>query len=146
MTYPMTGGRMENVNYKLTAFNPEYGLCEVSLEVREVGDTYLLSCILPVQEEQVTGQADDCFAALQSVRRQAEERNWMICCKGARRNVWPSAMSRQMGGGIKAYVLEIGQQGTVDSLIDIFENDTPDSYATVADQEAFAREWLESLR
>src|SRR5690242_19574386 len=132
--------------YTLKAFNPEHGMHNLTLEVREAGDDYLLSCKLPVSGELVTGQADDCFAALQSVRRKAEGRNWMICCKGARRNAWPSAMSRQMGGGIKAYVLEMGRQGRADSLVEIFDEDAPESYSTVADQEAYAHAWFESLR
>jgi hypothetical protein len=137
---------MDTDHYTLKAFNPEHGSHHLTLEVREVGDDYLLSCKLPVSGELITGQESDCFAALQAVRRKAENRNWMICCKGARRNVWPSAMSRQMGGGIKAYVLEMGRQGRVDSLIEIFDEDSPESYSTVADQEAYAHAWFESLR
>jgi hypothetical protein len=137
---------LDTDHYTLKAFNPTHGLHTLTLEVREVGDDYLISCKLPVTGELVTGQAGDCFAALQSVRRKAEGRNWMICCKGARRNVWPSGMSRQMGGGIKAYVLEMGRQGRSDLLVEIFDEDTPESYSTVADQEAYAHAWFESLR
>jgi hypothetical protein len=137
---------MDTDQYRLKAFNVEHGLHDVTIEVREVGDEYLLSCKLPVSGELLTGQADDCFAALQALRRKAEGQNWMICCKGARRNVWPSAMSRQMGGGVKAYVLEMGRQGRVDSMVEIFDEDTPESYSTVTDQEAYAHAWFKSLR
>ena len=51
-----------------------------------------------------------------------------------------------MGGGLKAYVLEMGRQGQADSLVEIFDEDTVDSYASVAEQEAYARTWFESLR
>lgn len=136
---------METDFYQLKAFNPEHGMQEVTLEVRVVDDDYLLSCNLPMTDELLTGQAEDCFAALQAIRRQAEGRNWKICCKGSRRNVWPSGMSRQMGGGIKAYVLEMGRQARLDSLVDIFDEDSLDSYSSVAEQEAYAREWFESL-
>lgn len=51
-----------------------------------------------------------------------------------------------MGGGVKAYVLEMGRQGSADSLIEIFDADVPDSYSCVADQEAYADAWFESLR
>ncbi len=132
--------------YRLKAFNPELGLRDVTLEVREVGDDFSLSCKLPLTGELITGRADDCFAALQCIRREAEGRNWMICCKGSRRDVWLSAMSRSMGGGVKAYVLEMGRHGRLDSMVEIFEEDPPASYSTVADQEAYARAWFESLR
>ena len=75
--------------YRLKAFNPDHGIHDVTLEVCESGDDYLLSCKLPVTGELLTGQAEDCFAALQIIRRTAEGRMWSICCKGARRDVWP---------------------------------------------------------
>lgn len=132
--------------HQLKAINPEHGMHDLVLEVREVGDDYLLSCRLPLSDALLTGQADDCFAALQIIRREAEGRDWKICCKGARRNVWPSAMSRQMGGGVKAYVLKMGQQAQADSLIEIFDDDDPEWYSWVSDQEAYANAWFESLR
>lgn len=124
----------------------EHGVQDVTLEVREIGDDYVITCELPVSKELLTGQAEDCFAARQIIRRQAEGRGWKICCKGARRNVWPSAMSRQMGGGVKACVLQMGQQGRADSLVDIFDDDQPESYSSVTDQESYANAWIESLR
>ncbi len=132
--------------YHLKAYNSEQGLHNLTLAVREVDDDYIITCKLPDSDDLLTGQAGDCFAALQIMRREAEGRNWKICCKGARRNVWPSAMSRSMGGGVKAYVLEMGRQGRVDSLVDIFDDDDPESYSSVADQEVFATAWLESLQ
>jgi hypothetical protein len=137
---------MDTDRYHLKAYNSEHGVQDVTLEVREVGDDYVITCKLPVSQDLLTAQAEDCFAALQIIRRQAEGRDWKICCKGARRNVWPSAMSRQMGGGVKAYVLEMGQQGRADSLVDIFDDDQPESYSSVADQESYASAWIESLR
>lgn len=62
---------------------------------------------------------------------------------GARRNVWPSAMSREMGGGFKAYVLTIGQPAT--ELVDIFDVDESPVGSTVSEQESFAESWFDSL-
>jgi hypothetical protein len=127
-------------------YNPEHGIHDVTLAVSETGDEYVITCKLPMSDDSLTGQADDCFAALQIIRRKAEGLSWNICCKGARRNVWPSGMSRSMGGGKKAYVLEMGQQSRRDSLVKIFDADIPESYSSVADQEAYAHAWFESLR
>lgn len=137
---------MEADLYHLAAYSPEHGIHDVTLAVREAGDEYIITSKLPMSDELLSGQADDCFAALQIIRRAAEGRNWSICCKGARHNVWPSAMSRSMGGGVTAYVLEMGQPGRMDSMVEIFDADTPESYSSVADQEAYAHAWFESLR
>ena len=137
---------MDSDLYDLTAYHSEHGIHPVKLAVREAGDDYIITCQLPMSDDALTGQADDCFAALQTIRRAAEDRNWKICCQGARRDVRPSAMSRQMGGGIMAYVLEMGQPGRMDSTVEIFDAAAPESYSTVADQEAYAQAWFESLR
>lgn len=137
---------MDTDHHHLKAHSTEHGIHDVTLTVREAGDEYIITCKLPLSDDLLTGQADDCFTALQIIRRKAERRNWNICCKGARRNVWPSAMSRQMGGGVKAYALEMGRQGRADSLVEIFDADDPESYSSVAEQEAYAHAWFESLR
>lgn len=54
-------------------------------------------------------------------------------------------MSRSMGGGIKAYTLELGQPGSMDALVEIFDPDSPENYSSVVDQEAFAASWFQSL-
>lgn len=131
--------------YHLAAFSPEHGIHDITLSVRRVRDEYAITCKLPITVELLTGYAYDCFAALQIIRRKAEGRNWHICCQGARRNVRPSAMSRQMGGGVMAYVLETGQPGRMDSMVNIFDEDSPEAYASVADQEAYAHAWFQSL-
>jgi hypothetical protein len=87
----------------------------------------------------------DCFAALQEIRREAEGRGWQICCKGARQNVWPSQMSRQMSGGRMVFLLEMGRPARMDDLVEIFDQDAPEMYSTVAAQEEFAENWFQSL-
>lgn len=132
--------------YTLKAFHPEHGLRDVTLTVSEVGDDFQISCPLPLTDVVLIGFSDDCFEALLDLRRQAERRQWSICCKGARRNVWPSGMSRDMGGGVRAYTVEMRRPARMDSLVDIFDEDTPEMYCSVADQEAFAEAWFQSLR
>lgn len=147
MNYPADEcAQMDAEVYLLKAASPEHGLHDVTLNVYDLGEDYRVSCELPLSGELLTSDAGDCFAALQVIRRKAEGRGWSICCKGARRNVWPSAMSRQMGGGVKAYILEMGRQGRADELVEIFEEDSPELYATVADQESFAMTWFDSLK
>lgn len=134
---------MNDDAYDIRFHHPEYGDHTVLLNVRELDDDFLLSCKLPVSEELITAQASDCFAALQGIRRKTEGRGWSIHCLGARKNVWPSAMSRDMGGGFKAYVITMGQPAI--ELVDILDTDQSPDGSTVAEQEAFAKSWFASL-
>jgi len=134
---------MNDEAYDIKFHHSEHGDHTVSLNVREMDDDFLLSCKLPKAEELISAQASDCFAALQEIRRKIEGRGWAIHCLGARRNVWPSAMSRDMGGGFKAYMLTIGQPAT--ELVDILDvDDSPDG-STISEQESFAKSWFDSL-
>ena len=65
-------------------------------------------------------ESDDCFSALQDIRRVLEEDGLAAYCYGSSRNVFPSGMSRSMGGGRKAYRLSLGKQGRMADLVDIF--------------------------
>jgi hypothetical protein len=40
----------------------------------------------------------DLFSALETVRRRLEAEGMLVCCQGARPDVFPSGMARQMGG------------------------------------------------
>lgn len=88
---------------------------------------------------------DDLFECLRDIRRFLEEKGWSIVCNGARGDVYPSPMSRQMGGGRKSYVLRIGMQAHPSSLVDIFDPTTPDKISSVAEQDDFHKRWVESL-
>ncbi|MEM9701406.1 MAG: hypothetical protein AAF907_03030, partial [Planctomycetota bacterium] len=107
---------------------------------------YALSSKLPVTGEPVTARASDCFKALQSLREQAATAGWALHCMGARRNVWPSGMARDMGGGLKAYLMTMGKHARREDLVGIFEPDDAPDGSTVAEQKAFFEKWLDSLR
>ncbi|MFE7798641.1 hypothetical protein [Nocardia sp. NPDC057440] len=46
---------------------------------------------------------DDYLSCLLAVREYLEERGQLLCCQGARPDVWPSGMLRQFGNGRQAY-------------------------------------------
>ena len=135
---------MNDEIHTIPFYHDTHGTHDVAVTVRDLDDDYLLACKLPISGEVLTAQAADCYAALQSVRRKSEGRGWSIHCLGARRNVWPSAMSRQMGGGVKAYILTTGQPAT--EIVLIFDPDPKPDGSSVAEQEAYSQGWLESLR
>ena len=88
---------------------------------------------------------DDYFDCLLEIRESFEKTNMKILCNGARYDVYPSRMSRQMGKGIKAYVMIKGKQAMEDSLVDIFESADLVKIGTVQQQRDYYNAWLDSL-
>jgi hypothetical protein len=84
---------------------------------------------------------EDFFSALLDLRTRLERDGVQLLCQGARRDVWPSAMARQMGKGLKAYVCELGKPGT--ELVEIFEVAPPSACVTVAEQRRYHEQWFE---
>ncbi|WP_163504679.1 hypothetical protein [Fodinicola acaciae] len=86
----------------------------------------------------VAAQENDLFECLVVVRRQLELRGISLCCEGARSDVFPSGMARQMGGGRKAYRhFAAGEQRP--QLVDIFASTDCSKICRVDEQ-------LESVR
>jgi hypothetical protein len=90
--------------------------------------------------------AGDVFAALQSMREELEAQGVKLLCAGARKDVWPSGMSRDMGGGFKAYVMRFGETAKIKDLVDIFDYSDPSLVGTVQEQRDYFEAWLESLK
>ncbi|NJK65057.1 MAG: hypothetical protein HC921_22205 [Synechococcaceae cyanobacterium SM2_3_1] len=90
--------------------------------------------------------ADDLFECLRIIRQQLEiERGYKILCKGAKQNVHPSSLSRQMNGGVSAYELTMGSPARMECIINIFDEANPEEVDTVDHQMEFYRRWVESL-
>jgi hypothetical protein len=87
---------------------------EISLEA-----PWLLKLVC--DDEVFEAQEFDVFESLIAIRRQLEPMNWVLCCAGARADVWPSGMSRDMGGGRRAYVHVAGRRPSFEDLVDIFD-------------------------
>jgi len=100
---------------------------------------------LRVSEKKWEAVADDCFSALQGIRRMLERDALAIYCYGSSRHVFPSGMSRTMGDGRKAYRLSLGQPGRLADLVDIFTVGSDIELASVEEQEIYFRQWIASL-
>jgi hypothetical protein len=87
----------------------------------------------------------DLFECLKTFRRSLEERDLRIGCNGARVDTWATAMSRQMGGGRKVYVLTMGKQQSLEDLVDTFAEGPIDKIASVDEQNQYFKQWLESI-
>lgn len=94
-------------------------------------------------EEKVDVSAEDffsCFCELRSLLK-----DFIFLCKGAKINVYPSRMSRQMANGVKAYELTLGQQALRENLVDIFDYDDIGFSSSPKEQYDFYQKWLSSL-
>jgi hypothetical protein len=91
---------------------------------------------------ELRGIGRDYFDAFCRIREQLAERQLIPLCYGASRRVYPSGMQRDMGGGLKAYRLEMGRATRNEDRIGIFETGPDGEPATVAEQKAFADSWF----
>ncbi len=91
-------------------------------------------------------KSDDLFDCLLQLRHENEQQGAQIICAGARLDVYPSRMSREMGGGRKAYVLTPGQHARADDLVDIFGEAGENTVGSVEAQKAWFEAWLRSLQ
>ncbi|WP_138209301.1 hypothetical protein [Hathewaya histolytica] len=86
------------------------------------------------------------FDALTKLRTGLEQDGIQILCKGANRNVYPSAMQLNMGTGRSAYILTIHKQATQRDVVDIFEPSNINECVSVAEQKQYFNLWIESFR
>src|SRR5687767_13231094 len=78
----------------------------------------------------------DLFECLLAVRVELESQGLLLCCQGARKNVSPSGMTRQMSNGRLAYVLPAKGAVSDDDLVDVFAPAACVDVASIDDQKA----------
>jgi hypothetical protein len=88
----------------------------------------------------------DLFESLIKLRLALEPDGFKVLCAGARKDVHPSGMSRQMSGGRKAYIHRFGSHSSPADLVDIFDDVDVEHVGTVLQQEEFQRKWIDSLK
>ena len=114
----------------LLSYDEDGDSCRVQLE-------YAGACL--------AGDGADFFDALCNVRRVLEKNGALLNCYGASLNVFPSGMSWDMGRGLKAYELTIGQGGRMQDLVRIFDTGPDVQPATVAAQREYFDAWTRSF-
>jgi hypothetical protein len=104
-------------------------------------------CTLALRSSSIelSATADDYFEALCAIRWPLELLGLKLDCYGASRNVFPSPLSRQMGGGLRAYRLRLGIQARTDDLVFIFDTGEDVEPVSVDEQRSFYKQWLESI-
>jgi len=103
------------------------------------------SLALEIGDERFESAGDDVFDCLLSIRQRLEGLGLQICVNGACIEVWPSPMSRSMGGGRRAYRMTFGQQALNKDLVDIFDMAEDGRPGTIAEQTQYRADWFTSL-
>ncbi|MCT7994046.1 hypothetical protein [Laspinema olomoucense] len=83
----------------------------------------------------------DCFCKL---RFFLEKKGWNILCNGSRVDAYPSSMSRDMGGGMKLYHLQIGKRPQRIDLLRIFDKAEANQIGTLEEQRLYYERWRAS--
>ena len=132
----------ENITVKVRS--PSGEVKECTIELSQSPPWKLVFSGMSLGRREFSG--DDLFNALIALRIELEGMGVQLLCSGARIDVFPSAMSRQMGGARKAYVTRLKRPGLPADLVDIFDYSAPESVGSVAQQKAFHDKWFASLR
>jgi hypothetical protein len=89
---------------------------------------------------------DDAFEALVQIRLRLEPAGYKLLCNAARRDVYPSAMSRQMSRGFSAYKLTLGRYAKMEDLVRVLDPAPPETIGTVAEQRAFFESYFNAKK
>ena len=84
------------------------------------------------------GDLVDCLVDL---RLRLEGHGLLLCCQGARVNVWPSGQLRQFADGRQGYVLTRRAPGQVHEIVDLLDPAPPAQVVSVEDQRRFVYEF-----
>ena len=132
----------ENISCKIP-LRLEDGSVIESVLIRRSRDS---SCWINLAAEGINESASgtDYFASFAHIKKRLAGRSIFPLCYGASRDIWPSGMARDMGQGLKAYRLIPGEPAR--QLFNIFDSGEDIDPVDPDEQEAFAREWFESLK
>jgi hypothetical protein len=100
---------------------------------------------LHYMEKIIDSSAENYFDALTNLREGLEHEGIQILCKGANRNVYPSAMQLGMGTGKSAYTLTINKQALQRDIINIFDSSNINDCVSVHEQKEYFNLWIKSL-
>ncbi|MGE8010944.1 hypothetical protein [Sphingomonas sp. NPDC092410] len=98
------------------------------------------------RDRETEAEAADYFEAFCGIRRVLETEGLIPFCYGASLNVYPSAMARDMGRGLKAYRITEGKHARREDLVFIFGQGPDVIPAGVDMQRRFFDDWVAAPR
>ncbi|MCR1000756.1 hypothetical protein [Serratia rubidaea] len=130
----------ENIKKNVSIINNgKIQVAEVNLEITH-------PCILTIKTpdgEAFKSQGDDFFDCFVKIRKNTPQIIYQ--CKGAKRSVFPSGMTRSMSFGLKAYDAIQGLQTKKENEVDIFDYENHDIVSDPEEQVTYWKNWLSSL-
>ena len=128
----------ETIHHKIPLRLEDGSVIEATLE-RKPQDK---SCRILLEAEGIkeTSTSTDYFASFADVRKNLAKKKVFPLCYGASRNVWPSAMARDMGQGLRAYKLELGKHS--EEMVHIFDTGDDIDPVTPEEQKEFSYKWF----
>jgi hypothetical protein len=87
----------------------------------------------------------DWFECLIQLRMELDKYHYVPLCNGARLDVYPSGMCRDMGGGSCAYVLQSQKTAGLEDIVDIFAPAPIELIASIEEQKQFFESWRTSF-
>jgi hypothetical protein len=87
----------------------------------------------------------DLFESLCQLRLLLEQQKHFILCNGARIDAWASNLARDMGGGKKVYITEIGKLAKFADLVPTLGKASIEKVGTVRGQLEYHSCWMESI-
>lgn len=122
------------------------GLEEWGTLVQHQGMDDLCRLTFSYRGKSIDAESTDYFEAFCDIRRALEPEGLIPFCYGASLNVYPAGMARGMVRGLKAYKLSKRRQARPEDLVYIFDRGPDVIPASVDLQNAFFRDWLESVQ
>jgi len=117
---------------------------DCTIEVSD-DEPWVIKAEIPELEERIF-QGSDLFDCLMKFRIYLESKNYLLLCNGARVDVYPSGMSRDMSGGKLAYITKLGISPSKDDLVDIFDSTSQKYIGTVEQQKEYRALWVNSIK
>ncbi len=133
---------MEREIYEIQLRTPSGSVIVAQVELVDDEDCVI---VLTSSVGTFTAKAADYFDAFSEIRCNLAKLGLLPSCYGASRNVFPSNTSRQMGGGLKAYRLTLGQQARMDDMVCIFDSSSDLDLCQPEEQQEFHRLSAESV-
>ena len=109
---------------------------------RDPGQQPDVSLVLEAGATRWTALGPDAFSALRNLMGELDRSDVRIGVEGARPNAWASGMQRDMGRGLRLYLLSAPRSPGRPPSARTFDAIPPSEAGTVAEQDAFQREWL----
>ncbi|MGJ0626391.1 hypothetical protein [Xenorhabdus bovienii] len=115
---------------------------KLSLISTEKRECFLRISIADIYQGEFSGL--DFFACFAKLRE--ELKDIIFLCKGAKINVYPSSMSRDMALGMAAYEHTLGKEATREDLVGTFDFEANDVAVSPNEQREYFYQWVESVR